>query len=166
LDEAEFFLPVFLQELIYMGDKVFGRKRDQSVSGEVDGALEFLEVYGARKRGEKTDRPFYSGEACKFAIMIVGLFMNVDEERYEVYLKHIVERLVPSGVETIYMVGPARNAPFMGEVAKRATRNFARPLSRDYEVTILNRDGQPVRAVNHLCVLRKTHLVRYVPQRF
>lgn len=162
IDQAQFFLPIFLQELVYMGDKVFGRKRDDTIFKEVDGALEFLELYASRKLGEKIDSPYFNGDACRFAIMIVGMMSNIDEERYDVYLKHIRERLVPCGVDTIYMLGPSRNIEFMRKIAKIVTDEFSNPFSKNYQVRLQTTDGQPIQATTHLSVLRRKQHVRYI----
>lgn len=162
IDTAQFFLPIFLQELVYMGDKVFNRKRDDSIIKEVDGALQFLEIHAARKLGEKIESPYYNGDACRFAIMIVGLTMNVNEDRYDIYLKHIRDNLLPCNVETIYMIGPVRNTQFMREVARQVSDVFNNPFTKNYNVILHNSDGDGVPATNFLLVLRKKQRVRYV----
>ncbi len=162
IDEAEFFFPVFLQEMIYLGDKVYARKRDDRILHEVDGALEFLEVYAARRRGQRIDRPYYSGESCRFAIMIVGLSVNIEDERYDVYLKHIKDVLIPCGVETVYLIGPSQNKAFIHNIARMSSKEFANPFARDYEVNINDADGNKVKVTNHLSVLRKKNRVRYI----
>ncbi len=162
IDEAELFLPVFLQELIYMGEKVFSRPRDDTIMKEVDGSLEFLEMHASRKLGEDVDRPYFSGEACCFAIMIIGRAYNVDDERYYVYTNHIQNILIPCDVETIYMIGPEKNASFMRDIAKMVNEDFANPFSCNYDVALLAKDGERVSAINHLSVLRSIRRVRYV----
>jgi len=162
IDEAELFVPVFLQELLFMGEKVFARRRDDAIFAEVDNALQFLEVYANRRLGEKTERPSFNGEACRFAIMIVGMAHNIGDERYEVYLKHIKERLIPCGVETIYMIGPSRNSEFILQVAIRAAPEFANPFSRNYRVVVKDRDGNLFDSDNHLSVLRAKRTAVYV----
>lgn len=163
IDQSEYFVPVFLQELVFLGDKVYGRRRDDTIIHEVDGAIHFLEVYASRKLGERTDRPSFDGEACRFAIMIIGMSVNVDQERYDIYLNHINERLIPCGVETIYLVGPAKNASFIGELSRLVRGDFDNPFSRNYEVKIFDRDGKLIRSINHLSVLRKKKQIRYIP---
>jgi len=163
IDAAELFTPVFLQELIYMGEKVFGRRRDDSVMREVDSALEFLELHAQRKLGEHLDMPYFDGEACRFAIMIVGIPPNIDEQRYDVYFRHITERLLPCGVETIYMVGPAKNIGFIAEIARLVEDQFNNPFTRNFRVELVTRDGARIGAENHLSVLRRRVRERYVP---
>ncbi len=163
IDSSQFFLPVFLQELVYMGDKVFNRKRDDSIEKEVDGALQFLEKHAARKLGEKVESPYFNGDACRFAIMIVGLSMNVEDERYEVYLKHIRDNLLPCDVETIYMIGPVRNTKFMREVARQVSDEFSNPFSKNYNATLHNSEGEDIPTTNFLLVLRRKQRVRYLP---
>ena len=162
IDEAEFFLPIFLQELVYMGEKVFGKKRDGRIVQEIDGALQFLEVYASRRLGERVDAPYFSGNTCCFAIMIVGISSNIEEERYEIYLEHIRDSLLPCEVETIYMIGPSENHEFMKTIARKVDDRFSNPLSRNYEATILNSDGESIQTSNHLSVLRNRKRSRYV----
>lgn len=163
IDSSQFFLPVFLQELVYMGDKVFNRKRDDSIEKEVDGALQFLEKHATRKLGEHVENPYFNGDACRFAIMIVGISMNVADERYEVYLKHIRENLLPCDVETIYMIGPVRNTNFMREVARQVDDEFSNPFSKNYNGILHHPDGKDTPATNFLLVLRRKQRVRYIP---
>ena len=162
IDQSQFFLPIFLQELVFMGDKVFGHKRDDTIAKEVDGALEFLEIYSSRIIGEKTDRPYYNGETCRFAIMIVGMTANIDEERYDIYIKHIREYLLPCEVETIYMLGPIKNIEFMRQIAKKVGDEFSNPFSKNYRVTLQTHTGEVKQVVSHLSVLRKNQQVRYL----
>ncbi len=162
IDNAELFLPVFLQELIYMGEKVFGRRRDEKIMMEVDSALQFLEVYASRKIGENVDRTHFNGDVCSFAIMIIGLSINIEDERYEIYLKHIKETLIPCGVETIYMIGPFRNISFMREIASLISDEFSNPFTKKYSVILLNRDGEEVQSTSCLSVLRRKQIIRYI----
>ncbi len=162
IDQAKFFLPIFLQELVYMGEKVFGKKREESIVQEVDGALQFLEIHASRRIGEKTDRPYFNGNTCCFAIMIVGRIANIADVRYDMYLNHIRGSLIPCEVETIYMIGPSENLGFMKEIARKVEDQFSNPFSRNYGATILNADGERVQTSSHLSVLRKRKRVRYL----
>ncbi len=162
IDKSQFFLPIFLQELVYMGEKVFNRKRDDSIEKEVDRALQFLEVHSARKTGEKIDAPYFNGDACRFAIMIVGIPRNLDDARYDIYLKHIREQLLPCNVETIYLIGFVRNAQFIREIAERVRDEFYNPFSRNYNVIIHGKEGQEIHVDNFLLVLRRKQQTRYI----
>lgn len=162
IDQAEFFLPIFLQELIYVGEKVFGKKRDEIIVHEVDGALQFLEIHASRCVGEKIDRPYFNGKTCRFAIMIVGVLPMIYEQRYDVYLKHIRESLIPCEVETIYIIGPSANRKFINNITKMVDDEFSNPFSRDYKATLLSRDGERVPASSHLSVLRARRRRRYL----
>lgn len=162
IDQVNFFLPIFLQELIYMGEKVFGKKRDNTVIEEVDGALQFLEIYAARKTGEKTDHPYFNGSTCRFGIMIVGMSSNIEDERYDLYLKHIREVLQPCNVETIYLIGPSKNRKFIRKVANRVSDVFSIPFARNYQGFLRDYDGDLKKVSNHLLVLRQKNRERYI----
>lgn len=162
IDNAEFFVPVFLQELIYLGEKVFGRSRDDALIHEVDGALEFLEIYESRRIGEKVARPYFNGSGCRFGIMIVGVQPNIEDERHDVYLRHIRETLFPADVDTIYMIGPKQNHKFMKEIAREISEDFIVPFSRDYKASLLNSEGDRIPVSNHLLVVRRKTRERYI----
>lgn len=161
IDQSSFFLPIYLQELIYLGDKVFGRKRDDSIIHEVDGALAFLELHSKRKIGEKIETEF-NGNVCRFAIMIVGRVDNIEEESYDLYIKHIREHLIPSNTETIYFIGPSKNMEFMRQLTKKISDEYNCLFSRNYSVILHSANNEPIDAVNHLCVLRRKQRIRYV----
>jgi len=162
IDQTGFFMPIFLQELIYLGNKVFGRKRDDTIIHEVDGALEFLEIYSERIVGERVDRTYFEGEYCRFGIMIIGISINVDEEGHDIYLDHIHNNLIPCGVETIYLIGPAKNRKFMRRIANEVENNFSIPFERQYKTKIHYSDGRSVPSKNYIIVMRNKEVERYI----
>jgi len=162
IDQSAFFMPIFLQELIYLGEKVFGRKRDDSLIQEVDGALKFLEIYSARIIGERIDQPYFNGNYCRFGIMIIGISSYVDDERYDIYLDHIKRNLIPCGVETIYLIGPNRNRKFMKEIANQVKGIFSITFEKEYKTTINHPNGTSIPSTNYIIVLRNKTIERYV----
>lgn len=162
IDSRNFFNPIFLQEILYLGEKVFGKKKEDSIYKEVDGALDFLEMYASRKIGEKVDQPYFDGSTCKFAIMIVGLKKNVELDNHEIYLDHINNHLIPFGVETIYIIGSITNTSFIREIAEQVEGTFKLIFSSDYECSILDQNGENKTAWSHLIVLRKKIRERYI----
>ena len=55
IDRAKLYFPLLLQELAFLGEKVFGRRRDATVITEVDELIQFLRPIAARKIGEVGD---------------------------------------------------------------------------------------------------------------
>ena len=50
----------------------------------------------------------------------------------------------------------------MKEVAEHVTDEFNIPFTRDYNITLLNHDGERIPIENHLIVLRRKKVQRYV----
>ena len=72
IDKVGLFFPVLLQELNFLGDKVFGSKREDVIIKEVDGLIDVLHKYAERELGEKDTHYIYNGKYCKFGIVIVA----------------------------------------------------------------------------------------------
>ena len=71
IDKAGIFFPVFLTEMTFLGEKVFGnRRKDNEIYDEVSRLVTFLYNYANRKLHEDTISEF-DGQYCKFAIRIV-----------------------------------------------------------------------------------------------
>ena len=151
------FFQVFLQELEYLGDKVFGRRRDDLVIKEVDSFVEFLRPIAARRVGEESDLEF-KGEYCRFALVIIGkpekLLTSI-----EPYVGYIRKVLLPANVETIYILARPENEAKIKSICSRfesthecvRTVKYARLLRYRYsEVTglqylaVLRRRGTPI----------------------
>ena len=94
--------------------------------------------------------------------MIVGISQNIDDERYDVYLDHINNVLLPCEVETIYLLGPEKNKRFMKEIAKRNEQEFNLIFERNYRTRMLGIDGIEFRVENCLIVIRSKKIERYI----
>lgn len=102
IDRGGLFFPLFLQELEFLGDKIFGRRRDDQIGLEVNGLINFLKPIVNRTIGDHTDLDF-NGQYCKFAIVIIGkpskLIISIQP-----YISFIQSHLVVNGIESIYLL--------------------------------------------------------------
>lgn len=114
IDRANLYFPVLLQELEYLGEKVFGTRRDPEIIKEIDELIEFLKPIAGRKIGEESDLT-YRGSYCKFGLVIVGkpakLLTSI-----EPYEKYIRGQLASKGIETIYLLARAENKARLEEL--------------------------------------------------
>lgn len=116
LYDADLFFPVFIQELEFLGLKIFGRQRDDLIHQEVSATIDVLEVFSDRQVGDEGDHT-YLGSYCKFAVVIVGKseLVKTTLDPYVKYLKKMLEE----GCETLYLLGPVENATKLEEVCLR-----------------------------------------------
>ena len=98
MDDGGLFYQVLLQELEFLGDKVFlGTKHKKNkIAEEVAKAIRFLERLAVRNVGEEVPLDF-EGSYCCFAIMIAGKKPKMTTEG-EAYINHIRKRLMPRDV--------------------------------------------------------------------
>lgn len=117
IDKGGLFFPVLAQELEFLGEKVFGRRREDQIIKEVDGLVHFLKPIATRTVGDQSDLR-HDGSYCRFAIVIVGkpskLLTSIDP-----YVGYIRGSLQPKQTETIYLLGRAENERRLQELCDR-----------------------------------------------
>jgi len=164
IDDAKLFFPIFLQELVYLGDKVFARTRNDGIVAEIDHAIGFLEALAKRRVGEEIET-FCNGSHCRFAFVIVGASRKIRAQGIQPYIDYINGALLPHGVETIYLIGPAGNKDFMGRIASRFSEQFTIPRNRVLQSQIYDSEGNKQSVKACLVVLRNKDRQRYVSSR-
>ncbi|MGH7475998.1 MAG: hypothetical protein ACRELD_06895 [Longimicrobiales bacterium] len=160
LDIANFYFPVLLQELGYLGEKVFGRRRDASVIIEVDELINFLRPIATRTVGDDNDLT-YRGEYCKFGIVIVGkpakLLLSIQP-----YVGYIEGQLLTQDVETIYLLARAENLPRLQQIYDRFASDYEWAAKNGFSGVV--RYGDETRRIKQvLVVLRKRGLAMVQP---
>ena len=122
IDSGGFFFPLFVQELEYLGDKVFGHKVEHLVRSEVNGLIEFLKPVATKQIGIEADLN-YDGNYCKFAIVIIGkpvkLLISI-----EPYVNYIDRELVQKDVETIYLLARRENRQDVEDIVGRFEKDY------------------------------------------
>jgi hypothetical protein len=114
IDRGGFFFPMLLQELDFLGRRVFGGRKDDLIINEVYGLAEFLVGLSEREVGSIGDLEF-EREYCKTAIMIIGKSFKLDHS-IEPYVKYIRDALADKDMDTIYLIGRAENSSKMDEI--------------------------------------------------
>lgn len=140
IDKAGYFLSVFLHELNQIGNKVFGRVRNDQIISEVDQLVRFLNTLSTRKVGEEVELEFVGGY-CSFRVLIVGkplkLFTSI--EPYVKFLQGIARRDKP---ETIYILGREENKAKLEEICESISSDYecARKISHRSMVRYSDRE--------------------------
>jgi hypothetical protein len=151
IDRGALFYPVFLQELDFLGDKVFGQRQDDQIIVEVANLVDFLEPVASRSVGEETDLNFEK-HYCKFAIVIVGKPKKLTASG-DVYIDFIQKSLVPRKIETIYIIGMWENKPILGHVCQAFSDKYEIFKTKKSKVTLRYNDHEELRD-QYLVVLR------------
>lgn len=149
------FFPVFINEMNFLGEKVFGRavKKDK-IYAEVNELANFLFRYANRKINEETISMEYTGTHCKFAIRLIGKSWKIDQEGEHIYINNIQK--VYSSVETIYLLGNATHQGFIENVVKILLPNINYRVynKKTFEAQIKDCSGNDFSVSNFLVILR------------
>jgi len=116
IDEGGYFYPVFLQELDFLGQKVFGARKDDRIITEVNSLVDFLQPIALRQIGDEGNLDF-KRQYCRFAIVIVGRSYKLTPSG-NVYVDFVRKHLVPEKIETVYVLGLWENRGIIKNICK------------------------------------------------
>lgn len=162
-DKAGLFFPVFLQEMTFLGQKVFADRKNKKIYEEVNGLIEFLNNYSQRKIGDVKNDTTFNGNYCKFGMMIVGVRFNIDLNNQNPY-RDWIRKLVRDGVETIYLIGNSKKEGFIKTVCGNGLLNeidFSIYKNEQYSAEIKLKTGKKEKIETYLLVLRKNKIESY-----
>lgn len=77
-DRAGLFFPIFLQEMLFLGRRVFAHPRNNKIQEEVAHLIDFLFEHSNRRIGQNMTKDRFIGEFSRFAFMIVGKTVRVE----------------------------------------------------------------------------------------
>lgn len=161
IHRMKLFFPVFITELNFLGEKVFGKKKqDKDIYDEVNRLTNFLLLYSKRKEHEEVTSDF-DGAYCKFAIRIVGKYGKILREGEQTYLNNIDK--LEGDVETLYLLGNISNHEFIDSIVQRLILSGKYTLynTKDFVAKIKNKEGKEMKVSSHLVVLRSTSIRLY-----
>lgn len=161
IDKAGIFFPVFLTEMTFLGEKVFGNKRkDQEIFDEVSRLVVFLYQYAHRKHHEESISEF-NGNYCKFAIRIVGMSVKIQKQGEGVYVRNILQ--IPSSTETIYIIGGRDNRDFINKIVSECLKTMPYDLYNTYEYSAVLKDANndDYKCKSYLTILRSRKVKYY-----
>ena len=123
------FFPVLLQELIFLGEKIFYKRRADQNIAEINALIDFLVDFSNREKGQEYKESF-EGAYCRCGIVIIAKYFKVHLGNLDPYIYYIV-KLLDKKLETIYLVGPDRNenSEFMQKIGSEICKRFNLHLS-------------------------------------
>lgn len=154
------FFPVFLQEMDYLGQKVFGKGKSQDIVEEVDSLIEFLQSLALRQVGDDEVDLNFIKKYCRCAVVLIGKPLKLSQS-IDPYVKFIDNGL-PENVETVYLFGRAENNKAIQQVCDRVVDKFDVVAERKLNKVLLY--GEEKRKISSfLAVLRSKRRELYVP---
>jgi hypothetical protein len=158
IDKAGIFYPILVQELTFLGEKVFAHGRDPNqIYEEVKHLVIYLNNYANRKSQEDTISDF-NGLYCKFAIRIIGKQFKVVKNGEGIYIYNLEK--INSVNETIYLTGNIENRPFIKSVFDKCKDriNYSVLTEDSYSAVIKDADGNDYKVNSYLMILRNNKI--------
>lgn len=155
IDKAGLFFPVFIQEMTFLGEKVFAKRKDDTIIKEVNNLIEFLEKYSQRTIGEEEIPKEFHGVYCNFSIMIIGKSFKVNLQGKNPYI-NVLGNHCKNKIQTLYLIGSTKHKDFIDDVAKDTiSKNEYEIFNTKKYNSIINYDDGTSRTVQtYLVVLR------------
>jgi hypothetical protein len=164
LGKAGLFFPVFLQEMDYLGQKVFGNRKNHEIIKEVQGLIDFLENIALRQVGdEQTDLSFIQ-RYCRFSVVIVGKPAKISQS-LSPYVNFIRDGLKQHSLETVYLFGRIENEERIKLVCTELADIYDLVATKRVSKTLIYRtaDGEEKRKLDgFVAVLRSRNRALYV----
>ena len=169
IDKVALFFPVLVQELTFLGEKVFWRKREAQIMAEVNHLIDFLQDYANREIGDETTLNNFQGAYCRCGIMLIGKFFKRELGDTQPYTSYI-ESLANNMIENIYIVGPATpaNIAFITTIVqeveqKGVLEQYAKP---QIHPALVKSGGRRKPIKSYILTLRNPNAVRYFDKEY
>ena len=169
IDKAALFFPVLVQELTFLGEKVFWKRRSDEITKEVNCLVDFLQDYANRELGEEELPKNFEGAYCRCGITLISKFIKRELWEINRYI-HYIEGLVKKKIENVYIIGPASkdNIQFITDIVRSIEQRgllekYGEP--RTYRAEIKS-GGKRIVLNSYILLLRNPNAVRYFDKEY
>lgn len=168
IDKVGLFFPVLVQELTFLGEKVFYKPRSEKIITEVQKLVNFLQKYADREVGEEEIPQNFKGAYCRCGIVIIAKRFKREIGDLGPFVKYI-QKLIEMKMENIYLIGPASkgNREFMDQISAEIQEKFEleKYPSRKYKAKI-RVEGERREVNNYLILHRSAEILRYYDKEY
>lgn len=163
MDRAGLFFPVFVQELVFMGEKVALGAARKAVESEVRNLLDFLDGRANRVLGDDTVPMSYEGRFCHCGFVIVAKAEKLARQGTEPYIRAISEYW-SEGYENVYVMGGADTAHIIDAIVSEAeTRTrLIQVVRKEYTAQVQDSPGRWREIKSVLILFRSSTVQRYM----
>jgi hypothetical protein len=168
IDKVGIFFPVLVQELTFLGEKVFYKPRDEKIITEVTSFINFLQKYAEREVGDETTPQNFEGAYCRCGIVIIAKSSKRERGDLNPFIGYI-QKLVEKKLENIYLIGSASkdNRNFIDQISEEIQRKFRFEsyTSKEYKAKIKIK-GERKEVNNYLILHRSPEPLRYYDKEY
>lgn len=159
INEHGYFYPVLMNELNYLGSKVFASISKNILVNEFNEIIDFLANSANRKIGDDFSDLEFRGQHTKLLIVIIGKPEKISEQkRYVDYINGMTRR---NTINSIYAVGDYKNKEIMDEICKKIETGYSTDKCGQGKAILNKQYGGTKEIKQYYIVLRKheTHLI-------
>ncbi len=159
-DRAGLFFPILLEELTFLGRKIFTQPKNKKIQEEVANLINFLHEHANRKQGEDMSKDRFISNFCSFAFMIVGKKTKVEKGLLSSYKKYL-ENLMKQNLDNIYIIGQERIQDFINQVTPDSLleeNNYFLYKKESYPAILLTKNGESIKAKTYLLLIRRKNI--------
>lgn len=164
IDNLGLFFCVLIQELTYLGNKIYLSAQMEAIVKEVEGLIQFLVTWSEREIGEKIQEEF-TGEYTKCSIKVVATAVTREMNKVD-QQKNRLQVTFNSGCENVYVIGSERrdSVEFMDRVINKLTEEMAqiRVVKRFGFKAKIKQNGKKVQIDDYFIHLRNPEAVEYL----
>jgi len=168
IDKVGLFFPVLIQELTFLGEKVFYKPKSEKIISEATSFIHFLQNYAERKVGEEGIPTNFEGAYCRCGIVIIAKSETRARGNLEPFVRYI-QTLTEKKLENIYLIGSAaeNNKHFIDKISETIRDRFKleRYMSKMYPAKI-KMGGERKTVNNYLILHRSSETLRYYDREY
>lgn len=168
VNKVGLFFPVLVQELLFLGEKVFYKPKNEKIIVEVAEFINFLKQYAEREIGEEKIPKNFEGNYCRCGIVIIAKSFKMEVGDTKPFISYI-QKLFENKLENIYLIGSAtrNNRSFIDQIGEEAQKKFKleQYATKKYTAKIKIK-GERKEVDNYLILLRSPEILRYYDKEY
>jgi len=168
IDKVGLFYPVLIQELNFLGEKIFYKQKSFSIVEDVKAFINFLVNYANRDVGEEKIPKNFEGVFCRCGIVIIARSSKVAVGDTKPFI-HYIKKLLEHKLENIYLIGSAYkiNKDFIDQISLEVQKdlNLSKYFSKIYNAQI-KIHGVRIETKSYLVLLRSSEALRYYDKEY
>jgi hypothetical protein len=159
IDEHGLYYPILLNELNFLGKKVFASVGKNELVQEFDEIINFLEKVSNRKIGDDYEDLEYTGINTKLLIVIIGKPEKVfDEPRYVDFILGVTRR---NTINSIYAIGDLKNKEIINSICKKIDNGYCVEQCGEGKA-IVNKKYGGTREINQYYILLRKYDIKLI----